>query len=229
MRTFLSKSHSTFFTTISFLLFSFLLISSCNEKKEQNDFKKYEVRNIDIKIDDEVKNALNYLSLNMNPLVESETYNDGNFSYTIHAYFYFDITQKSKNLIVKRTWYIKKESQISNGQAIDNNRHSDTYYIIPIEKMIPNNINIDQPHIKSTDDILNNSQGRIGNVLEIELLYNQQGVDEISVFYQDDGYKIYSIHKFSTDDVVLSFNDDYDKCLNFIRAFRSICKLNREN
>ena len=202
---------------MKYALFSFLVFFSCS-KKGNTDYKKLEVRNVQIKLSPETKSALNFLATTFNPLTEIED-NNGSSTYIVKSFIYFDLAPKGNRLIVKKTTYFQKELLLSN-----KDRRSDIYYIIPLDNLIEDNITFsieqDKRGLKSY------LSGERNCYVNIETLY-QKPINHIQVFYStDDGNKVEST---TNGDIkgALSFNfrNNAPLCEKAVIALKSVSRV----
>jgi len=166
-------------------------------------------------LNENAKNALNYLATNMDPLIEAEE-DDGRQTYIVQTYLYFNLTKDLKQLYIKKTTYFKKPNR--NLSILD--RRSDIYYIIPLDQL--KSENVVQDEVGTVASIKANRMIN-DNLLKIKLLYNQE-FDYVEIFYNsDDGNKVDKVYGGTIDNLSLNFRQDYEKSLEFLSALRAIC------
>ena len=76
---------------LSIYILIIFLFSNCHN---ENKYDKYDVRIIDIKVNDNAKDALNFLSKNMDPLLRIE--DEDKLELIEKDFFYFNLTSKKK-------------------------------------------------------------------------------------------------------------------------------------
>jgi hypothetical protein len=138
------------------------LLFGCNPNVD----KSAEVRIVDIELNENQKQALNFLAVNFDPWIE-KAYHTNDGAIECKVYLYFNISKEKKEIILKREDYIVNRSD--NGQLIPYNKRVERFYFYPLNLIEPANVTVKQ----NEDIIISMRHNQLPYHVEVTTLYNQ--------------------------------------------------------